>query len=321
MAPQKPQNFALTGAAGYIAPRHLQAIKDTGNILVAALDPHDSVGILDSFFPEARFFTEFERFERHAEKLRREDQGKEINYVSICTPNYLHDSHIRFALRIGANAICEKPLVLNPWNVDALEEIEQETGKKVFTILQLRVHQKLVALQKKISREKDKRHQVILTYITSRGAWYLQSWKGVQEKSGGLATNIGVHFYDMLLWMFGKVKENEVYVSTPETMSGYIQLENADVQWYLSVDEKNLPDIIREKKQRTYRSLTIDGEEVEFSDGFTDLHTKVYERTLKGEGFGLKDAKPAIELVHDIRTIHPTAPSEKSHPFVHKNGK
>lgn len=318
MAP-KPQNFALTGVAGYIAPRHLKAIQDTGNILVAALDPHDSVGILDSYFPEAKFFTEFERFERHADKLRREDNGKEINYVSICTPNYLHDSHIRFALRIGANAICEKPLVLNPWNIDALQEIEKETHKKVFTILQLRVHDKLLALKEKIKQEKSKKHQIVMTYVTSRGAWYLQSWKGVQEKSGGLATNIGVHFFDMLIWMFGKVKTNEVHISNPETMSGYIELENAEVHWFLSVDEKNLPKEIKKKGQRTYRSLTIDGKEVEFSDGFTDLHTKVYQRTLEGKGFTLEDSKPAIELVHDIRTMKPTGSTERIHPFAKKN--
>lgn len=319
MKSTKPQNFAITGVAGYIAPRHLQAIKDTGNTLVAALDPHDSVGILDSYFPETQFFTEFERFDRHIEKLRREDKGKEIHYVSVCTPNYLHDAHIRSALRVGANAICEKPLVLNPWNIDALKELENETGKRVFTILQLRVHPELIKLKKELEKTNGRAH-VILTYMTSRGSWYLQSWKGDENKSGGVATNIGVHFYDMLLWFFGKVKKSEVYINTPKTVSGFIELEKADVQWFLSIDEKNLPKEIKEKSQRTYRSIKIDGKEIEFSGGFTDLHTKVYERTLKGSGFGLDDAKPAIDLVHTIRTSALSAKKNNIHPLASRNG-
>lgn len=310
------KNFALTGLAGYIAPRHLKAIKETGNVIVAALDPHDSVGIMDSFFPEARFFTEFERFERHVEKLHREDKGKEVDFVTVCTPNYLHDSHIRFALRVGADAICEKPLVLNPWNVDALIDLEKETGKKVYTILQLRVHPLLIKLREKIQKgKKDKKYEVDLTYLTSRGSWYLSSWKGQIEKSGGLATNIGIHFFDLLIWLFGNVQHNEVHHNDPKIMSGFIELENARIRWFLSVDETKLPQQIKEKGQKTYRSVTIDGEEVEFSDGFTDLHTEVYKDILSGGGYGLTDVRPSIELAEKIRNAKITTNSSNTHPF------
>ncbi len=294
------KNFALIGAAGYIAPRHLQAIKDTGNNLVAALDKFDSVGIMDSYFPKADFFTEFERFDRHLEKLRR--NGKQIDYVSICSPNYLHDSHIRFALRHKADAICEKPLVLNPWNVDALEEIERETGKRVFTILQLRLHQNIIQLKKEVEESPaDKIFDVNLTYITSRGKWYHHSWKGDESKSGGIATNIGIHFFDMLLWVFGPVKKSTVELYEDDRAAGYLELDRARVKWMLSINEEHLPVDVKQKGKRTFRSLKMDGKEIEFSDGFTDLHTKSYSEILAGRGFGLKDARPSIELAHEIR--------------------
>ncbi len=314
------KNFAITGVAGYIAPRHLKAIKDTGNTVIAALDPHDSVGIMDSYFPEARFFTEFERFDRHIDKLRREDKGKEVHYISICTPNYLHDAHIRFALRVGAHAICEKPLVLNPWNIDALLELEKEYVKNIYTVLQLRVHPKMVELKKKIEMEKkkEKKHQIVLTYVTSRGSWYLSSWKGDLEKSGGLATNIGIHFFDMLMWMFGKPSENQLHYSDPHKAAGYLSLENADVQWFLSVDHEDLPDDIKAKGQPTYRSITIDGDEIEFSGGFTDLHTLVYQDILNGGGYGASDALPAIEVAYTIRHATPQPSPETVHPFAQK---
>ena len=294
------KKFALIGAAGYIAPRHLQAIRDTGNTLIAALDRSDTVGILDSYFPEADFFTEFERFDRHLDKLKR--QGNKIDFVSICSPNYLHDSHIRFALRHGADAICEKPLVLNPWNVDALSEIEKETGKKVFTILQLRHHPSIISLREKVkSGPVDKKYDVNLTYMTSRGNWYHISWKGDDSKSGGITTNIGIHFFDMLIWVFGAVKGLEVYSLTEDTASGFIELERAKVNWTLSIDYMKIPEEIRSKGKRTYRSLTMNGEEVEFSDGFTELHTKSYQSILTGGGFGLEEARPSISLAHQIR--------------------
>ncbi len=318
--PESPKkNFALIGAAGYIAPRHLKAIKETGHRLVAALDPHDSVGILDSYFPEAAFFTEFERFDRHVEKLRREDKGKQVHYVSICSPNYLHDAHIRFALRIGAHAICEKPLVLNPWNIEALKQLEKEYGKKVYTILQLRVHPALQELKRKISRERKKgKHEVLLTYITSRGNWYHHSWKGRFEHSGGVTTNIGIHFFDLLLWFFGDVKKNQVFFRNEEKSHGFLQLKNASVRWFLSIDQNDLPKNVKKKHQRTYRSLTIDGKEVEFSDGFTDLHTEVYRQTLRGNGFGLNDAQPSISLAHAIREAKIVKQSRDVHPLARK---
>jgi UDP-N-acetyl-2-amino-2-deoxyglucuronate dehydrogenase len=294
------KNFALIGVAGFIAPRHLKAIKETGNNLVAALDKFDQVGILDSYFPKADFFTEFERFDRHLDKLKR--QGTKIDFVSICTPNYLHDSHIRFALRQQADAICEKPLVLNPWNVDALAEIEKETGKKVFTILQLRLHPSIIALREKIlAGDPKKIYDVDLSYITSRGSWYQISWKGERSKSGGVATNIGIHFFDMLLWIFGGLKDSKVIHQNEHTAEGHLTLERARVKWMLSIDPNTLPKAIQEKGQRTYRSIRIEGEEIEFSEGFTDLHTKSYLEILKGNGFGIADARPSIELVHAIR--------------------
>lgn len=296
------KNFALIGAAGYIAPRHLQAIKDTGNRLVAALDKSDTVGILDSYFPEADFFTEFERFDRHLDKLKR--QGVKIDYVSICSPNYLHDSHIRFALRHGADAICEKPLVLNPWNVDALAEIENETGKRVFTILQLRLHPSIIALREKVlSGPKDKLYDIELDYITSRGHWYQISWKGDVSKSGGVATNIGIHFFDMLLWIFGNVKNIEVHEQRDDLAAGLLQLERANVQWRLSINAEHLPPSATVSGKRTYRSLKMEGEEIEFSEGFTDLHTMSYKSILGRQGFGLEEARRSIELVHKLRNL------------------
>lgn len=297
------KNFALIGAAGYIAPRHLQAIKETGNVLIAALDKSDTVGVIDSYFPNADFFTEFERFDRHLDKLKR--AGTKIDYVSICTPNYLHDSHIRFSLRHGADAICEKPLVLNPWNVDALAEIEKETGNRINTILQLRLHPSIIALREKVQKSpKDKIFDVDLRYITSRGHWYHISWKGDTSKSGGIATNIGIHFFDMLIWVFGDVKNVKVTESSPDHASGIIELERARVNWFLSINYDHIPEAVKSKGKRTYRSMLMEGEEIEFSDGFTDLHTRSYQEILKGNGFSLADARPSIELAHKIRNAH-----------------
>lgn len=310
------KNFALTGVAGYIAPRHLKAIKDTGNKLVAAVDTHDSVGILDSFFPHTSFFTQFERYDRHCELLRHNKDEEAIDFVSICSPNYLHDAHIRHALRIGADALCEKPLVLNPWNLDALEEMEREHGKKVYNVLQLRVHPSLIELKQKMDADTSgKRRQVKLTYITSRGLWYHYSWKGDLTKSGGIATNIGIHFFDMLMWFFGKPVSKCVHISEPDKIGGFLELENADVTWYLSLDSNDLPENVKERGQTTFRSITIDGREVEFSGGFTDLHTKVYEETLNGRGFGIEHARPSIELVHELRQAPVTAKGER-HPIL-----
>jgi len=309
------KNFALIGAAGYIAPRHLKAIKDTNNNLLAALDKFDSVGVMDSYFPNADFFVEFERFDRHIEKIKRQ-QNIHLDYVSICTPNYLHDSHIRMALRRGADAICEKPLVLNPWNVDALSAIEKETGQNIYTILQLRLHPSIIALKKKIENgPKDKIYDVDLTYITSRGNWYDISWKGDESKSGGIATNIGVHFYDMLSWVFGEVKTNIVHLREKDKSAGFLEFEKARARWFLSIDENSLPKEVREKGQRTYRSIVVDNEEIEFSGGFTELHTQSYKGILKGNGFGLLDAKQSIEIVHDIRNASIILKGEK-HPFI-----
>src|ERR1039457_5039072 len=292
------KNFVIIGVGGYIAPRHLKAIKETGNRLVAALDVNDSVGILDRFFPDVPFFTEFERFDRHIEKVRRQGEDKRIDFVTVCSPNYLHDAHIRFALRIGANAICEKPLVLNPWNLDALQEMEKESGQTVNTILQLRVNPALVALreslQSEINEPRTTKHEFVLTYITSRGPWYLNSWKGNLEKSGGVATNIGIHFFDLLIWLFGSVQNNEVHFSDALKTGGCIELEHAKVKWFLSIDRNDLPESATECGLTTFRSITVDGKEIEFSEGFTDLHTVVYQRTLEGNGFGLNDARPAI---------------------------
>lgn len=308
------KNFVLIGAAGYIVPRHLQAIRDTGNDLLAAMDKFDSVGILDSYFPGAHFFTEFERFDRHLDKLKR--KGTKIDYVSICTPNYLHDSHIRFALRNHADAICEKPLVLNPWNVEALREIEKETGNKVYNILQLRLHPSIQALKEKIAKGGDQVYDVDLTYLTSRGNWYFNSWKGDVTKSGGIATNIGIHFFDMLTWIFGAVKENIVHVSNPDTAAGMLHLEKARVRWFLSLDYYKIPEEVRKQNKRTFRSITVNGEAIEFSEGFGDLHTRSYEEILKGNGFGLDEAMPSIQTVHDIRVATPVGTVGEYHPFI-----
>ncbi|HWH62871.1 MAG TPA: Gfo/Idh/MocA family oxidoreductase [Ginsengibacter sp.] len=294
------KNFALIGAAGYIAPRHMKAIKDTGNNLIAALDKNDSVGILDNYFPEADFFTEFERFDRHLEKLKR--LGKKIDFLSVCSPNYLHDAHIRFGLRIGADVICEKPVVLNPWNIDALEEIEKETGHHVFTILQLRLHPAIIALKEKIdAAPSGTKHAVDLRYITSRGHWYHTSWKGDMSKSGGIATNIGVHFFDMLMWIFGPVKESKVIQHTKNTAAGTLELEKAHVNWVLSIDVNMLPANVQAAGKRTFRRLTIDGESFEFSEGFTELHTQSYSNIIAGKGFPMAESKRSIDLVHKIR--------------------
>jgi UDP-N-acetyl-2-amino-2-deoxyglucuronate dehydrogenase len=294
------KRFALIGAAGYIAPRHMKAIKDTGNNLVAAFDPYDGVGIMDSHFPDADFFTEFERFDRHIDKLRR--QGNPIDFVSICSPNYLHDAHIRFGLKSGCDVICEKPLVLNPWNIDSLEEIEKETGKKIFTILQLRLHPSIIALREKVKNSpKDKVFNVDLKYITSRGKWYHRSWKGEIQKSGGIATNIGVHFFDMLTWVFGDVKENNVIKHSDDIAEGNLVLEKANVNWFLSIDYNQIPENIRLQGKRTFRTLNMEGEEIEFSDGFTELHTHSYQNILNGVGFGVTETKKAIEIVSAIR--------------------
>lgn len=309
------KNFALIGAAGYIAPRHLRAIKDTNNRLVAAYDNFDSVGIMDSFFPESSFFVEQELFDRHCTKLKGTE--KEIDYVSICTPNYLHDAHMRYGLRLGADVICEKPLVLNPWNVDALQEVEKETGHNIYTILQLRLHQSIIDLKKKIENgPKDKIYDVDLTYITSRGNWYYTSWKGDVHKSGGIATNIGVHFYDMLSWVFGSVKKNVVHVYTHDRAAGYLELKKARVRYFLSINAENLPENAVKGEKLTYRTINIDGEEFEFSKGFTELHTESYKNILAGNGFGIEDARNAINIVYDIRHAEPIGLKGDYHPLA-----
>ncbi|MFC0304860.1 Gfo/Idh/MocA family oxidoreductase [Rhizorhabdus histidinilytica] len=312
------KNFALIGAAGYIAPRHMAAIKATGNRLVAAYDPFDSVGIIDSHFPEAFFFTEFERFDRHFDKLRRAQSDEAIDYVSICSPNYLHDSHIRFALRSGAHVICEKPLVVNPWNLDAIAQIELETGRKVNSILQLRLHPSIISLREKIrGGTLETKLNVDLTYVTSRGRWYMQSWKGVEKKSGGIMANIGVHFFDMLHFLFGELQESSVHLRHDNRAAGYLEYEHARVRWFLSVEIDDLPEAIRATGQRTYRSILIDGEEFEFSGGFTDLHQRSYEEVLAGHGFGIDDNRQAINTVAAMRRCELTAAGE-AHPFVAK---
>ncbi|MEX0273362.1 MAG: Gfo/Idh/MocA family protein [Flavobacteriaceae bacterium] len=313
------KNFALIGAAGYIAPRHMKAIKETNNNLLAALDRSDSVGVIDSYFPGADFFVEFERFDRHIEKLKYE-QDLQLDYVSVCSPNYLHDAHIRFALRSGADAICEKPLVLNPWNIDKLARVEEMTNKKIYNVLQLRVHPSIIELKRKVERTTSKKKfDVDLTYLTSRGNWYHTSWKGDMSKSGGIATNIGVHFYDMLSWIFGKIQENTVHIHEEDRAAGYLEFENARVRWFLSINAKYLPKDIKKKGQTTFRSITIDGEELEFSGGFTDLHTLVYQDILDGKGYGLEDARTAIRIVHDIRNKVPIGMKGEYHPLVEGN--
>ncbi|MFZ4401584.1 MAG: Gfo/Idh/MocA family oxidoreductase [Bacteroidales bacterium] len=315
---QKPINFGLIGAAGYIAPRHMKAIKETGNELIAALDKFDSVGIIDSHFPNAAFFLEAERFDRHLDKLRRQGENK-IDYVSICSPNYLHDSHIRLALRNDAHAICEKPLVLNPWNIDTLETLEKETGKKIYNILQLRLHPSIIALKQRIDADKSgKIYDVNLAYITSRGRWYHYSWKGDNAKSGGIATNIGVHFFDMLTWIFGDVKQNKVHKYETERAAGYLELEKARVRWFLSIDYNDIPENIKALGQRTFRSITVENQEIEFSGGFTDLHTQSYQHILNGDGFGLAEARNSIQTVHDIRHKETIGLTDDYHPFLKK---
>lgn len=313
------KRFALIGAGGFVAPRHMRAIKDTGNTLIAALDPNDSVGVLDSFFPDTAFFSEFERFDRHVDKLRRVGDGARIEYVSICSPNYLHDSHIRFALRCGADAICEKPLVLNPWNIDGLHEIERDTGRKTTTILQLRVHPVIAALRDKVRSEvRNSKYDVELTYVTSRGQWYLQSWKGDVKKSGGIATNIGVHFFDMLHFVFGALQQNLVHFSSDTQAGGYLEYEKARVRWFLSIDLNDVPQSLRAAGQRTYRSIAIGGAPLEFSDGFADLHTRSYQEILAGRGFGLEASRVAIETVAHIRQARALGINGDSHPFLHR---
>lgn len=309
------KNFALTGVAGYVAPRHLKAIIDTGNRVVAALDPHDAAGILDRYSFDVRFFTEFERFDRHLEKLRRGSAADRVDYVSICSPNYLHDAHIRLALRIGADAICEKPLVINPWNLDALEELEQETGRRVLTVLQLRLHPSLIALRDTLAAA-DTRHAVSLTYITSRGPWYDVSWKGAPERSGGIATNIGIHFFDLLMWLFGRPLESDVHLSERARMAGQLELERATVRWFLSTDSRDLPFVATPGARTTFRSIVVDDREIEFSDGFTDLHTSVYQDLLAGRGFTIADARASIELAYRIRQAAVTRPRSIPHPMV-----
>jgi len=313
------KNFAVIGVGGYIAPRHLRAIRDTGNQLIAAVDPKDSVGILDQYSFEVKFFTEIERFDRHLYKLRRGPAADHVHCVSVCSPNYLHDAHCRLALRMGADVICEKPLVINPWNLDALEEVEAETQRNVHTILQLRVHPELIKLKQSLEQEGGSAlHEVQLTYVTSRGPWYQVSWKGQNEKSGGVATNIGIHFFDLLLWLFGPVAGIKVHHSSESRMSGYMELEHARVRWFLSVDSKDLPFPIKTGGKTTYRSITVDGQEVEFSEGFTDLHTRVYEETLAGRGFRISDARPSIKLTHAIRTAEVAAIDDQVHPMLKK---
>jgi len=311
------KNFALIGASGYIAPRHLQAIKETNNTLLAAYDPFDGVGIMDNYFPRADFFTEYERFERHIDKLKR--LGHQLDYVSICSPNYLHDSHIRFGLKNGANVICEKPLVLNPWNLEGLVQLEKETGKHVYNILQLRLHESIIALKEKVDNApRDKIFDFDLTYIASRGKWYYTSWKGNEQKSGGIATNIGVHFFDMLSWIFGDVKENLVHLHEHDRAAGYLEFERAKVRWFLSINAETLPESAKKAGKTTYRSMTLEGEEIEFSAGFTDLHNKSYKAILAGDGFRISEALNAIKIVHKIRNTKPIGLVGEYHPYANK---
>jgi UDP-N-acetyl-2-amino-2-deoxyglucuronate dehydrogenase len=309
------KNFAITGVAGFVAPRHLRAIKETGNRLLAAVDPHDAAGILDQFSFDVRFFTEVERFDRHLEKLRRGPEEGRVDFVSVCSPNYLHDAHCRLALRVGADAICEKPLVVNPWNLDALQELEAEYKKRIYTVLQLRLHPKLIQLREKL-RSDHCHHDVCLTYVTGRGRWYNVSWKGTVEKSGGIATNIGIHFFDLLIWLFGRVTGYRVHLADSKRMAGFLDLERARVRWFLSVDPVDVPAGQKESNRTTYRSITIDGTEIDFTEGFVDLHQRVYEETLAGRGFGIEDARPSIDLVHRIRNAPVVAAGGDAHPHV-----
>jgi UDP-N-acetyl-2-amino-2-deoxyglucuronate dehydrogenase len=310
-------NFAMTGVAGFVAPRHLKAIKDTGHRLVAAVDPHDAVGVLDKYAFDVRFFTEIERFDRHLEKLRRGPDADRVDYVSVCSPNYLHDAHIRLALRVGAHVICEKPLVINPWNLDALQDLERETGRRVNTVLQLRLHPQLIALRETLTATAAADpHEVCLTYVTARGSWYDVSWKGSEERSGGLVTNIGIHFFDLLIWLFGGVAGCEVHLRDPRRLAGYLELERARVRWFLSSDIRDLPFTPEPGVKTTFRSITVDGHEIEFSEGFTDLHTRVYEASLAGRGFGIDDSRPSIELSYRIRQTPPALVAAHLHPML-----
>ena len=309
------KSFALIGASGFVASRHMKAIHDTNNDLVAAYDPNDSVGVLDQFFPKTSFFVEYERFERHLDKLRRDNN--KVDFLSVCSPNYFHDSHIRFGLRNKADVICEKPIVLNPWNIDALRDIEKESDNRIYSILQLRLHPSIIALKNKIENStKDKIYNVDLSYLTSRGNWYFTSWKGDSNKSGGIATNIGVHFFDMLSWIFGDLKRNDVHVLTHDRASGYLEFKQARVRWFLSINYDTIPQEIKKTGARTYRSITIEGEELEFSGGFTDLHTQSYKNILEGKGFGIAETKQSIEIVHDIRHKTPIGLKGDYHPFA-----
>lgn len=311
----KSKNFALIGAAGYIAPRHMKAISENAGNLLAALDPSDSVGVLDSYFPDTDFFVEIERFDRHLDRLMR--SGVALDYVSVCSPNYLHDAHIRFGLRLGADVICEKPMVLNPWNVDALADMENQTGRRIYTILQLRWHPSMIALRNKVrSGPKDKVYDIELTYLTARGNWYYTSWKGQEEKSGGIATNIGIHFFDILTWIFGEVEKNVVHLHTHDRAAGYLELRRAKIRWFLSINDEVFPEELKIRGKRTYRSLVIDGEEVEFSEGFDELHTMSYRKILEGSGFGIEEVRPSIQLAHDIRNAHPVGLKPPYHPLA-----
>ncbi|NJC95733.1 MAG: oxidoreductase [Anaerolineales bacterium] len=312
----KSKNFAIVGAGGYIAPRHLKAIQHTGNRLIAAVDPKDSVGVLDQYDFNIKFFTEIERFDRHLEKLRRGPVDERLDYLTVCSPNYLHDAHCRLGLRLGADVICEKPLVINPWNLDALQDLEQETGHRIHTVLQLRVHPELIRLKQSLALEQVRQHEVMLTYITGRGNWYQSSWKGQVEKSGGVATNIGIHFFDLLIWLFGVAEDIRLYHSDAYRMSGFVELQRARVSWFLSVDPDDLAMVQAPKGSNTYRSITVDGKEVEFSGGFADLHTRVYEETLAGRGFRIEEARPSIILTHDIRAAAISPLDTLAHPIL-----
>jgi UDP-N-acetyl-2-amino-2-deoxyglucuronate dehydrogenase len=310
-----PRNFAITGVGGYIAPRHLRAIRDTGSRLVAAVDPKDSVGVLDQYAFDVRFFTEVERFDRHLEKLRRLSENDRVHYLTVCSPNYLHDAHCRLGLRVGADVICEKPLVINPWNLDPLRDLEAETGHRIYTVLQLRVHPKLIELRERLRAERPGRpYDVVLTYVTGRGAWYDVSWKGQIDKSGGIPTNIGIHFFDLLTWLFGAVERSTVHLKQARRMAGAIFLERARVRWFLSVDVRDLPFVPEPGGRATFRSITVDGEEVEFSEGFTDLHTVVYQEVFAGRGHGIEDVRPSIVLAYGIRVMDVTPPGDDAHP-------
>jgi len=311
------RNFAITGVGGFVAPRHLQAIQATGNRVVAAVDPHDAVGLLDRYSFDARFFTEFERFDRHLEKLRRGPEEQRVHYVSVCSPNYLHDSHVRVALRAGADAICEKPLVISPWNLDALAQIERETQRRVFTVLQLRLHPKLLALRERLQHETPSRPvEVDLAYVTPRGRWYQTSWKGAEDRSGGLVMNIGIHLFDLLQWLFGSLRRSEVHLRTPTKIAGYLELERAAVRWFLSIDRQDLPPEVAAAGGGSYRSLRMDGQGIEFTDGFTNLHDETYRAVLDGHGFGIDEARPSIEMTHQVRSLPAIANPGREHPWV-----